>query len=96
MGQWLKAIGGYTVEQTGKTQIHESPQSTNSFLNRLLSKRSGILGDRLNSCMRDMDGCNSLTGKMASPRIHVHVVHYCKYMHSRVEQSYWAQIFCVL
>lgn len=72
MGQWLSAIGGYTVEQVGGyiTCLHLS--FPDPFI-RLLSERSHSFRNRIHARLRYLDRLH--TSKMARTRVHVLLLH---------------------
>lgn len=102
MGQWLKAIGGYTVEQIGTLLSpppwHSSPLSPLIvFLIlkcRLLPIGNDRFRHRFNARLCHLDG--PYPRSLARTRLHVGCVHYIRGLYPCVEQPHWAQVFCVL
>ena len=101
MGQWLKAIGGYTVEQIGAFLFQ---YSFHCFVYNLqcgyilLCRQLPIGDDRLRYCINprlcDMD--RLYTSPLACPSLHVDCVHHLLPLYPCVGQSDWTEIFRVL
>jgi hypothetical protein len=82
MGQWLSAIGGYTVEQVGRHVIRlHLPCLTRAV--RLLSQWSNSFWYRIHTRLRYLD--RLYASEMASARVHVLLLHSCCDLHPRVE-----------
>ena len=95
MGQWLKAIGGYTVERIGEHRPSRSTLLIHAYIIiRFLSIRNDGICYRLDTRVRHMD--RSYAGAMACFGIHVYRVYRFRDMHLGLEQSGGSEILCVL
>ncbi|KAH7887877.1 hypothetical protein F5I97DRAFT_1828802 [Phlebopus sp. FC_14] len=81
MGQWLSAIGGYSVEQTDSSR-------------RLLSLRGDTVRHRVYSRLCNPNKLYSCT--IASTCIHVHLLHGCGNLYTGVERPRGPKILCIL
>lgn len=82
MGQWLKSIGGYTVEQIGSRHSYvivyhalTLGKQQIRWVGRQLSLRHDRLRDRVHARVRDMDGLHART--LACTRVYGHGVYRC-------------------
>lgn len=98
MGQWLKAVGGYSVEQIGEWQLLIQSLRTcyniKVKIDRLLSLGIDGVRDRLNAHMRDLDGLHAR--EMARAGLHVDRVHYFEHFDLDLEYTDCGQVLCLL
>ena len=87
MGQWLKAMGGFTVPQISLSSVVcLLTFAINLAVDRQLPVRHDRIRDRLYPRLRDLDRRDALACTMARARVHVHLRDHLEHMHSRMEE----------
>lgn len=86
MGQWLKAIGGYTVEQIGDAMTYYSWDLTiPSYLSiRQFSLRSNCLRNCIHTYLFHHYGLHSQSFAVAGPGLFLNLLHRVFYLSPRV------------
>lgn len=85
MGLWLKAIGGYTVEEIGMFCCSQMQSQLTGKGRRLLSFGRHCCRDCLDPCMCNMDRFDTITGAVACACMDGHSRDCCEHLHRRVE-----------
>ena len=97
MGQWMKAIGGYTVEQTGLfTDANRTCFPFADILARLLSLWHDCFRHSLDPRMCYLDGLHALTRSLARPSLYVNFGDRLKHLHPSLEQPNRSEVLRVL
>ena len=93
MGQWLKSMGGYTVEQIGH-QFSTSDLSEHWQVHRLLSLWCHCRRNRIHIDMRYLDRFHARP--LACASLHIDLRYHCCGLSSGTEQSDRTQVFRIL
>lgn len=97
MGQWLKAIGGYSVEQIGEESFYSLTYyllTEGQYEYRLLPERGDGVWNRVDAGLRDVDGLHARS--VACTGVHVHRVYSVSDMYPGMGEPYRAEVLCVL